>query len=137
MATPIQLVNERFGSKEKLVAAIEKLTDKNLWIDRVNEEKGLGRVSNAKLLRLHDALTDAKTRFGTRKKLIEAICNFEKRSKDEGYQTRLAGYPLPRLIDLHDAAETRARRAAARPKIAPQKKKLVRSKKAKAKAKAQ
>jgi hypothetical protein len=107
--TPLALVKEKFGSKDKLVEAVEKLATKELWLDRVSEAKGLAHVSNAKLLRLHASLEDAKKRFGTRDKLIAAVAELEKRAKDEGYKARLAGYPLPRLIDLHDAAKKRAK----------------------------
>jgi len=106
--TPLALVKESHGDKAKLVAAITKLATADLWLDRVNSEKGLGRISNAKLLRLQKALDDAKTRFGTRAKLVDAVAELEKRSKDEGYKTRLASYPLPRLLDLHDAAHKRS-----------------------------
>jgi hypothetical protein len=133
--TPLALVKEKFGDKAKLVAAVQALATKDLWLDRVNEEKGLSKVSNAKLIRLHEALTDAKKRFGTRDKLVAAICDLEKRGKDDGYKTRLSAYPLPRLVDLHDAAKKRAARSAKTP--APLKAvKKARSKKAKAKAKA-
>jgi len=132
--TPLALVQERFGDKAKLVAAIQALATKDLWLDRVNAEKGLGRVSNEKLLRLHAALEEAKKNFGSRDKLIAAICELEKRTKDDGYKTRLAGYPLPRLLDLHGAAKLRAAKAAKKPvKAAPAKKKVARSKKAQAK----
>lgn len=106
--TPLALVKESHGDKAKLVAAITKLATADLWLDRVNSEKGLGRISNAKLLRLQKALEDAKTRFGTRAKLVDAVAALEKRSKDEGYKARLASYPLPRLIDLHDSAHKRS-----------------------------
>jgi hypothetical protein len=59
MATPLAVVKERFESKEKLVAALEKLATKELWIGRVNDVKGLKRASNKKLIRLH---TSSKTR---------------------------------------------------------------------------
>lgn len=111
--TPLALVKERFGSKEKLVEAVEKLATKDLWLARVSEAKGLKHVSNAKLLRLHDSLEDAKKRFGSRDKLVAAIAELEKRAKDEGFKTRLSGYPLPRLVDLHDAAAKRAKAAKA------------------------
>lgn len=130
---PLAIVKDRFGSKEKLVKAIEGLATKDLWLDRVNEDRGLGRVSNAKLLRLHETLEDAKKRFGSRDKLIKALCKIENREKDDGYQTRLNSYPLPRLIDLHDAAEKRSKKPK---RAAPPKKKLARSKKAQTKAKA-
>lgn len=131
--TPFAQQKELFGSKEKLVAAVKKLATKDLWLDRVSEAKGLDGISNAKLLRIHAALEDAKARFGTRDKLIAAIADLEKRPKDDGFKTGLASYPLPRLLDLHAAAEKRVKKA---PKAAPKaaKKKPVRSKKAKAKA---
>jgi len=131
--TPLSAVKDTFGSKEKLVEAVQKLATSALWIDRVNEAKGLARVSNAKLLRLHAALEDAKKRFGSRDKLIAAICELEKRGKDEGYKVHLSAYPLPRLLDLHDTAKKRGAKAAKAPAPAP-KKKVARSKKAQAKA---
>jgi len=131
--TPLSKQKELFGSKEKLVAAVKKLATKDLWLDRVSEAKGLDGISNAKLLRLHAALEDTKTRFGSRDKLIAAIAELEKRAKDDGFKAGLGTYPLPRLLDLHAAAEKRAKKA---PKAAPKaaKKKPVRSKKAQAKA---
>lgn len=131
--TPLAKQKELFGSKDKLVAAVKKLATKDLWLERISEAKGFDGISNAKLLRLHAALEDAKARFGTRDKLIAAIAELEKRAKDDGFKTGLASYPLPRLLDLHAAAEKRSKKA---PKAAPKaaKKKPVRSKKAKAKA---
>jgi hypothetical protein len=132
--TPLSQVKERFGSKEKLVEAVEELATDELWIDRYNEDRGLQSVSNAKLLRLHDQLTDVKQRFGTRDALIEEILKLEKRTKDEGLKTRLARYPIPRLLDLHRAASRRLARK--KPAPAAPKKKAARSRKAQAKARA-
>lgn len=133
---PLSTVKERFSSKEKLVSAIESLKSDKLWLDRVNDEKGLSRVSNAKLLRLHDLLKDAKERFGSRDKLIASILTLEKRAKDSGYKLRLERYPLPRLLDLHRAATLRAKRVQPAAKKAGSKKKRARSRKAKQKARA-
>ena len=130
--TPLAEVSERFKNKEGLVKAVKALATKDLWLDRLNDDTGFERISNAKLLRLHHVLEDAKKRFGTRAKLIAAIQKIEKRGKDDGYMTRLSNFPLPRLVDLHDAAERRAKRAPKPTKKS--KKKLARSKKAKAKA---
>lgn len=136
--TPLQQVKERFGDKQKLVEAVQQLATDDLWLDRVNDVKGLARVSNAKLLRLHATLTQAKQEFGSRDKLIAAICELEKRTKDDGFKIRLGNYPLPRLLDLHRAAARRKKAAdrKAQATKAPIKKKLARSKKAKAKARA-
>jgi hypothetical protein len=120
--TPVAQVKERFTSKEKLVDAVQKLATDDLWLDRVNANKGLSRVSNDKLLRLHDILSDAKKRFGTRQKLISTILELEQRVKDKGYASRLERYPLPRLVDLHDAkarAKKRGEAAAAKAKAKP------------------
>ena len=137
--TPVQIVTERFQSKEKLVEAVTKLATAELWLDRTNADKGFARISNAKLLRLQAVLEDAKKRFGSRDKLITAILELEKRVKDTGYKARLSQFPLPRLIDQHDSAARRSKRAAkaekkAKPAVKAAKK--ARSKKAKAKAKA-
>jgi hypothetical protein len=134
MKSPLSLVKERFGDKEKLVAAVTALAKGDLWLDRVNENKGLERVSNAKLLKLHDALSKASKAFGTRGKLIDAILELEGRKKDAGLKSRLEGHPLPRLLDAHKSAARRAKRKSAEPK-APKAPKLARSKKAQAKVK--
>lgn len=95
-ASPLAQVKERFGSKEDLVKAVRDLAGDDLWIDRVNEDKGLERVSNQKLLHLHDVLSEVKEQFKTRDGLIDAICDAEKR-KDAGYRERLEAWPVPRL----------------------------------------
>ena len=119
--TPVSQVKERFESKEKLVAAVQKLATTELWLDRVSAAKGLERVSNAKLVRLHDTLTDAKKRFGSRDKLIASIVELNQRVKDKGFASKLAAYPLPQLLDLHTAATRASKRAAASVKAAPAK----------------
>lgn len=133
--SPAAAVKERFGDKEKLAAAIQSLATKDLWLDRVSEDKGLDRVSNAKLLRLHTVLSTAKERFGTRAKLVDAILQLENRAKDSGFKARLDEYPLPRLLDTHRSAEKRAKARKNAPAKAPvAKKKVARSRKAQAKA---
>lgn len=109
MKSPLTAVKETFGDKAKLVAELEALTKgDDLWVSRVNTSKGLAHVSNAKLLRLHKTFTAVKEKFGTRAKLIDAIAEIEKRAKDEGYKTRLAGFPVPRLWDLYQSVTKRA-----------------------------
>lgn len=114
--SPLSLVKERFENKGKLVEAVQKLAQSDLWLDRVSSVKGLARVSNAKLLRLHRLLEDANQRFGSRQKLVDAILELEKRPKDKDYAQKLAGYPLPRLLDRHNALAKAARRVEAKAK---------------------
>jgi len=100
-ATPLAVVKEKFGDKAKLVSELEKFTkDDDLWVSRTNASKGLNHVSNAKLVKLHRTFSEVKEKFGTRAKLIDAILEVEKRTKDGGYKTRLGGFPVPRLYDL-------------------------------------
>jgi hypothetical protein len=114
--SPAALVKEHFGDKAKLVAALGPFTNDDLWVPRVNETKGLARVTNAKLLRLFSVLSAVKEKFGTRFKLVDAICEIEKRSKDEGYKKRLLDYPVPRLYDLYRSTAKRAGIAVEAPK---------------------
>ncbi|MDH5492500.1 MAG: hypothetical protein OEY14_11170 [Myxococcales bacterium] len=111
--SPLAIVKERFGedakaAKAKLVAELRTLTEGDLWIERLNDGKGLERVSNRKLLHLHDALSRVKSEFGSRDGLINAILGLERREKDAGYRQRLEKFPTPRLIDEHAAAKRRA-----------------------------
>jgi hypothetical protein len=106
--SPAAIVKQQFGDKAKLVAALGPFTNEDLWVDRINETKGLARVSNAKLLRLFGVLSAVKEKFGTRAKLVDSICEIEKRSKDEGFKNRLLAYPVPRLYDAYRSAAKRA-----------------------------
>lgn len=111
MSNPASQVKERFGDKAKLLAALEKLTTADLWVDRVSKAKSLKNVANSKLLKLHDTLSLLKKDFGSRAKLIDAILKLEKRAKDAGYKGKLEGYATPRLMDLHSALNKKSRAA--------------------------
>lgn len=109
MPTPLAAVKDKFGEKAKLVAELEKFTkDDDLWVSRTNKDKGLAHVSNAKLLKLHRTFSEVKEKFGSRAKLIDAILEVQKRTKDEGYKKRLSAFPVPRLYDLYKASSKRA-----------------------------
>jgi hypothetical protein len=113
--SPLTQVKDRFGDKKKLVEAVQALATDELWLGRTSKDrggdKGLALVSNAKLLRLHATLSAVKEKFGTRAKLIDAILDAEKRTKDAGYKSRLEAYPVPRLFDHYRSASKRAKAA--------------------------
>lgn len=121
--SPVVVVKERFASKDKLVEAVQKLATADLWVDRLNGTKGFAKVSNQKLLKLHDVLSDAQKRFGSRDKLISSILELKRRTKDAGYTESLKKAPLPQLLDLHASVERAGKRAAA--KAAPKAEKKV------------
>ncbi len=113
--SPLTIVKERFGDKQKLVEAIKAFNTEELWLGRTNADRGgnrgLENVSNAKLLRLHAIFTEVKEKFGTRAKLIDAILDVEKRSKDSGLRKRLEQYPVPRLYDMYRSTSKRGKAA--------------------------
>jgi hypothetical protein len=111
--SPLQQVKDRFGTKEALVKEVRALVDKgDLFVKKFNEAKGLERVSNLKLLRLHRMATEVQEKFGTREKLVTAILEFEGRLKDQDYRKRFEDYTLGRLWDTWRAADRRVRAAA-------------------------
>ena len=130
---PLGKVKGQFEDKAKLVSAVQALATPALWLDRVSTDKGLAKISNTKLLRLHAVLSRAKQEFGSRDKLIGAVLSLGKRTGDEGYKARLSGYPLPRLLDLYDSLNKSSASKAKAPKAAPAKR-VARTKKAKLKA---
>jgi len=119
--TPLTLMKEAFGDKAKLVLALEKLTGEELWVARTNKSKGLAHVSNAKLLRLHATFTEVKEKFGTREKLVGALLELEKRSKDTGLRQKLSEWPVPRLFDAYKSALKRSNAPVAKAKAAEDK----------------
>jgi hypothetical protein len=130
---PLARVKDQFGDKAKLVTAVEKLAGDDLWVSRTNKDKGLAHVSNAKLLRLHATFTEVKAKFGTRDKLVAAVLELEKRSKDTGMQQKLSAWPVPRLWDAYrSAAKRKARAAASAPAGAKTSEATTTAKKAKA-----
>lgn len=120
--SPLQATKKRFGidepsptlarkaAKEKLVDAVQKLTDEGLWIDRVNGDKGLDSVSNRKLLHILDVLEGVKA-AGGRSKLVDTIVEADGRAKDPGYKVRFDSWSTPRLWDRYRAVQKKQRAA--------------------------
>jgi hypothetical protein len=110
--SPLALVKERFTNKEGLVAAVKALaTDELFNGQRLNEGKGLDHVSNKKLLHLHDVLSQVQKQHGSRSKLIDAVCDAEKRTKDAGYRARLERRSTPELWQQLTVANKRTKLA--------------------------
>ena len=100
--TPLQQIKDRFESKEKLVKELKAMFDKgDLFIERLNPDKGLASVANAKLLKLYDTAQEVKKQFKTRDKLIEDLLTKLNRSKDVGLKARFEAWGLPRIWDYY------------------------------------
>lgn len=109
--TPLQIVKDQYGSKDKLVAAAAKLLetpegeDQDDWLER------LSLVSNRKLLHLVDVGERAK-KLGGRDKVVAAVADLSGKAKDKDYVAKLGGLSLSRLLDLHGSLSRKAKRAA-------------------------
>lgn len=108
--TPIQKVKRIYGSKEKLVEAVVKALD-GLDAGEDDLDERLTGAPNSRLLRLADVAAAVKSRYGTKGKMVDAICTAEGKAKDEDYHERLNSYALPKLLDMATSAERRARRS--------------------------
>ncbi len=97
--SPLQMVKERFGSKEKLAQAVADLFAQ-VKEERENLKERLLTAANTQLLRLHEVSTQVKERFGSKEKLIDHVLTLQNRMKDAGYREKLASFSLPRLMDL-------------------------------------
>ena len=109
--SPLSIVKERFGddpkkAKEKLVAAVKKVAGKDLWLDRLNEEKGLQHVSNSKLLHLEQVFEAIGKAVGSRDKLIGEIAKLQGRAKDDDYKARLGEESTPSLWDRYQSVQS-------------------------------
>jgi len=96
------------GTKEALAKSLAKS------IARDDEDTDiianrLEKASNTQLLRLQDAVTTVKEKYGSREKLIAAIGTAEKKSGDKDYLAMLDTLSLPNLLDLARSHERRAR----------------------------
>lgn len=102
--TPLQEVKEKFGSKDNLVKELKKMFDKgDLFEDRLNPDKGITMISNAKLLKLHQVAEEVKERFNTRANLVDDLLKTLGRVKDTGLKDRFEKWGLPRLWDYYQS----------------------------------
>lgn len=107
--TPLQIVNEQHGGKEKLVDTLTGM------LERGEEGKAdfrarLLAAANSKLLRLHRVMAEIKDRFGDREKAIDALLALVNKAKDKDYREKLFDYSPVRLLSMIHAAEKRQKK---------------------------
>lgn len=102
-STPLQIVKDKFGGRQKLVEQLSSLVDKQHGDDDAATKSRLMGLSNAKLLRLYKVEQAVRERYGDRAKLVSAIVDARKKAGmtvDDGVKTKLAGFTKARLLDL-------------------------------------
>jgi HPt (histidine-containing phosphotransfer) domain-containing protein len=108
--SPLAIVNETFGAKDKLVDKLVGLLDRG---DESKDDlrKRLSSAANVKLLRLHQVATTVKDKFGSRDAMVEQVAKALGRTKDKPFVERLAAYSDARLVDLAKATERKAKKS--------------------------
>jgi hypothetical protein len=112
--SPLEVVNEKFGGKDKLVDKLVGLLESDESKDDLR--KRLLAVANRKLLRLHQVASTVKDKYGSREKLVEQTATSSGRAKDKDYRARLEAYSTSRLVDIATVSARRQKAAAAEKK---------------------
>jgi hypothetical protein len=109
--SPLAIVNETFGAKDKLVDKLVGLLDRG---DESKDDlrKRLSSAANSKLLNLHTVASAVKDKYGSHDALVAQVAKSLGRSKDKSFVERLAAYSDARLVDLAKASERRGKKAA-------------------------
>jgi hypothetical protein len=109
--TPLAIVNETFGAKDKLVDKLVGLLDRG---DESKDDlrKRLSSAANSKLLHLHHVASEVKEKYGSHDALVSHVAKALGRTKDKPFVERLAAYTDARLIDLVKATGRRTKKSA-------------------------
>lgn len=97
--TPLQIVKDQYGSKDKLIDAVAALVQPAEGESSDDHKKRLKYVSNAKLLHLLGVAEQAK-QLGGRDGMVDAILKLKGQPKDHEYRDRLKKLSTGRLVDL-------------------------------------
>ncbi|MCB9521298.1 MAG: hypothetical protein H6700_11540 [Myxococcales bacterium] len=99
--TPLQRVNEEFGSKTALAKKLAAMLEARAEESASEYEERLSRCSNKQLLRLWEAEAAVKAQFGGKAQLVDAIVKARFGRDNADYRAKIAGYASTRLLDLH------------------------------------
>ena len=97
----------RKQAKDELVKAVRAFMKKGDLLEDDFSEKGIERVSNKKLLKLHDLAETVQEKFGSREALLNKVVELDHREKDSGYRDHLEKLGLPALYSRFQATGKR------------------------------
>jgi hypothetical protein len=107
--SPLAIVNETFGAKDKLVDKLVGLLDRGEE-SKDDLRKRLSSAANTRLLHLHRVATEVKDKWGSHDALVQHVAKALGRTKDKPFVERLAAYSDARLVDLAQATLRRSKR---------------------------
>lgn len=105
-ATPLQIVKEKFGSKDKLVDALTALLEPQDGESKEDHTLRLKRVANAKLLHLHSVGEEVKG-LGGKDALVKKVAELHGHSKDKDYVSAISQASISNLLDQYKAGTRR------------------------------
>jgi len=96
--TPKQLLTDKFGTRQDLVAKILPLIGGN-----DDEKRALLGTTNATLLRIYAVAQEVSKKFGGKGGLIDAIAKlqFKGGKPNEGWREKMQTFTVKRLFDKH------------------------------------
>jgi hypothetical protein len=106
--SPLSIVNETFGAKDKLVDKLVVLLDRDEE-PKADLRKRLLAAANSKLLNLHRVATAVKEKFGSRDKLVAQAAVLLGHSKDKDFLGQLENQSDARLFALVSAIERKSK----------------------------
>jgi uncharacterized tellurite resistance protein B-like protein len=106
--SPLAIVKEKYGSKDKLVDTVVGLLEAQEDESKEEFTARLKRVANAKLLHLVQVGEAAKA-AGGRDKLVAAVAELQGKGKDKDYVASLGGKSLSNLLDMKGSLEAKAK----------------------------
>jgi hypothetical protein len=109
--SPLAIVNETFGAKDKLVDKLVGLLDRGEE-SKDDLRKRLSTAANSKLLSLHHVASEVKEKYGSHDALVSHVVKALGRGKDKPFIERLAAYSDARLVDLVKATERKSKKSA-------------------------
>jgi len=119
--SPLQIVKEKFGSKEKLAKKVAGLFEPNEDEEKDEFVDRLKHVANKKLLHLV-GVGERLKELGGREKLAAKVAELRGQAKDADYLEKLKSFTPGRLIDMHDSLTRRVAGKASKPPKSQRKK---------------
>lgn len=98
--SPLQIVRDEHGSKEKLASKVAGLLQPAQDEEKEAFEHRINTMSNTKLLRLWNAHQTLSSKHGSTQALVDKIVKARFPGGNADYAAKLAGYSVPRLLDL-------------------------------------
>lgn len=98
--SPLQIVKEKYGSKDKLIEAAAKVLEPAQGEESGEFKQRLKYVSNAKLLHLVD-VADRVAKLGGKSALAQSVADLRKQGKDKDFVRKLGESSMSALVDMH------------------------------------